>query len=154
MLATQTRRRLTRLLRRHRRPIAATLAGAGVLLAVTSLRPAPATIVVAGAPTSGLRAGEVAIPLTLASSAIARTLATGDVIDVIGLSGAGDVEPSATVVARRSRVLDVPDVSGGFGSSASAIVLVAVTEAAALAVSTATARGPVTVVIRTQALSR
>ena len=134
--------------------MAATLAGAGVLLAVSSLRPAPTTIVAAGPSTSALRPGEVAIPLTLSSAAVARTLAVGDVIDVIGLSGTDDSEPSATVVARRSRVLDVPDSAGGFGSSASAIVLVAVTESAALDVSTATARGPVTVVIRTQAISR
>jgi len=154
VLATQSRLRLTRFLRRHRRPVAATLAGAGVLLALSSLRPAPATIVAAAPSASGLRPGEVAIPLTLSSAAVARTLASGDVIDVIGLSGADSAEPSATVVARRSRVLDVPDSSGGFGSSASAIVLVAVTEAAALSVSTATARGPVTVVIRTQAISR
>jgi hypothetical protein len=154
VLATQTRRTFTRFLRRHRRPVAATIAGAGVLVALTSLRSAPATVVVASPPVSDLRPGEVAVPLTLASAALASTLATGDVIDVIGLSGADGSDPRAVVVARRSRVIDVPESSGTFGSSSSAIVLVAVVESAALNVSTAIARGPVTVVIRAQANSR
>ncbi len=94
------------------------------------------------------------MPLTLSSAALANTLSTGDVIDVIGLSGDDGSDSRAVVVAHRSRVIDVPDSSGTFGSSSSAIVLVAVVESAALNVSTAIARGPVTVVIRTQANSR
>lgn len=134
--------------------MAATVAGAGVLVALSSLRSAPDSVVVAAPPVSDLLPGEVAVPLTLSSAAVANTLATGDVIDVIGLSGADGSDPRAVIVARRSRVIDVPESSGTFGSSSSAIVLVAVVESAALDVSTAIARGPMTVVIRSQANSR
>lgn len=121
---------------------------------MSSLRPAPTTLVLAAPSSSDLQPGEVAVPLTLASAAIASTLATGDVIDVIGLRGSEESEPRATVVAHRSRVIDVPQSSEGFGSSASAIVLVAISESAALDVSEAIARGPLTVVIRSQAAPR
>lgn len=89
--------------------------------------------------------------MVLSSAAVARILTAGDVIDVVGLTGTDDAQPRATVVAPGSRVLEVPDAASAFGSSSSAVVLLAVREVDALDLSAASAAGPVTVVIRTQA---
>jgi hypothetical protein len=143
--------RLTRLVRKHRRPIAAVLAAAGVLLAVASLRSSTEVSANSAAvPPSGLRPGEVAVPVALASPAIARTLNVGDIIDVVGLAEDADDHARGTVVAPRSRVLEIPDAGSAFGGSSSAVVLLAVNEADALNLSAATADGAVTVLIRTR----
>jgi len=145
---TEIRRRLTRYLRRHRRPVAAALAGTGVLLAVSTLRPAPVVLVDPGPSPSSLRTGEVAVPVALASAAIARTLSTGDVIDVVGISGTESGVTGAAIVAASTRVIEVDDSGAGFGSSASAVVLLAVREADALDLTAISAQGPVSILIR------
>lgn len=89
--------------------------------------------------------------MALSSAAVARTLTTGDVVDVIAVAGTDDAQPHATVVAPGTRVLEVPDAASAFGSASSAVVLLAVREVDALELSAATAAGPVTIVIRTQA---
>lgn len=134
--------------------MAAALAGAGVLLALTSLRPSPAVLVDIGPDPSSLRPGEVAVPVTVSSSAIARTLVAGDLIDVVGLSGTDGATPRASVIAPRTRVLEVPDSASTFGSSASAVILLAVRESDALELSAVTAQGPVAVLIRTKSIAR
>ena len=88
-LARDPRVAVRRLLRRHRRPLAAALAGLGALLALTALRGAPTDA--GAAPTldgrSGIDAGEVTVPVVLASSAFASVLDVGDVVDLVTASG-------------------------------------------------------------------
>lgn len=126
------------------------LAGAGVLIALSTLRPAQDVIVEPVSSHSGLRSGEVAVPVALSSPAIAGTLAAGDILDVLEVSGADGNTVRASVVAPSTRVLEVPDSSGGFGTTSSAVVLLAVREADALDLSAAAANGPVSVLIRTR----
>lgn len=136
-------RRLRRTLRRRRRPIAAALAAIAVLLLVTAVRPAPAVVGDEASVTdsTSARIGESRVPVTLASAAIAATLAQGDVIDLVDVS---DVQ--AQVVARGARVVALG--SGGSAlSTSSPVIVVAVPEADALDVTAATARGPLAIVI-------
>lgn len=88
--------------------------------------------------------GEVAVPLVLASGAIAATLAPGDVVDLVAVDDLG----TATVVASRARVLELPGAGGTLSATTSAVVLVAVPEARALPLTAASTGGAVTVVIR------
>jgi len=137
--------RLSSLTRRHRRGLAALLAGAGVLFALGSLRGAPGVPVTDLADTAPtLRTGEVAVPVTLASSAIAAVLSPGDVVDLVAAPDAVTSDP--TVLAVGARVLDSA-ASAGFGASASAVVLLAVPREAALDVSTSIDR-TLTVIVR------
>ena len=80
---------------------------------------------------------------------VAAALASVGLV-IVGLAVTAAAEPRATVVAAATRVLEVPDGSGSFGSSGTAVVLVAVDADAALAVSTVMAEGPVSVHIRSR----
>ncbi|MBK9738242.1 MAG: hypothetical protein IPO93_01720 [Actinobacteria bacterium] len=94
--------RTRRFVRRHRRSIAAALAAAGVVLALTSLRGAASDApdpVVAAASSARVGAGQVAVPIVLSSPAIAGILGVGDVVDVVGISG--QESATVTVVAAR-----------------------------------------------------
>ncbi len=140
---------ITRLVRRHRRPLAAVLAAAGVLIALASLapgRPDSTTATAGPASPTGVLPGEVAVPIALVSAGVAATLEVGDVIDIVGLTGRDTV--SAAVVAPRARVLELPTSSSALSSSSSAVVLVAVEEADALPLAAAAASGGLSVLIR------
>ena len=114
--------------RRHRRPAAAILAALAALIALTSLR-APSTITStpAAAPDPSMpRVGEVAVPVELASPALAASVRTGDQVDLVTPGADGP-----RVVAR-ARVLALPSAGSGLVGSAGATLLVAVPEARAL----------------------
>jgi len=140
------RRAARRILRRRRRPIAASLAGAGALLALTTLHSTPVPVA-AGTdlvPGSTLPPGLVVVPVVLATGAVASVLAVGDVVDVVDFS---ETEPTtATVVARGARVYALP-AGATFSGSSSTVVLVSVPEREALPISAASAAGGVGVVL-------
>lgn len=131
--------------RRHRRGLAAVLAGLAMLMAINAVRPGPeqpgTTLGSAGPP---VRPGEVAVPVALASPALAAAVEPGDVVDVIAVPD--DPGGSARVLADHARVLDLPG-SGGFTTSSSSVVLLAVPETAALPLSAAVGQ-VLTLVIR------
>ena len=140
MLATLNRGDLSRLIRRHRRIVAAVLAGLATLIIVGSLPRSSAE----PTPTDDafLSADEVAIPVTLESRAVADVLRPGDHVSVIAVSDEG----FSSIVAERARVLQSGS-SSGFGASDAAVTL-AVDEASALRLASAPARGTLTVIIR------
>ena len=140
MLASLTRGDLSRLITRHRRIVAAALAGIAVLVIVSSLpHGAPAAASTDGL---GLAADEVAIPVTLESRAVADALHAGDHVSVVAVNDEG----FSSIIAQSARVLGAAS-SGGFGSSDAAVTL-AVDEASALRLAAAPARGTLTVIIR------
>ena len=139
VLASLTRGDLARLIRRHRRIVAATLAGIAVLIIAGSLSHGPPHTTEPDAPT--LAVDEVAIPITLESRAIAAALDQGDRVSVIAVSEDG----FSSIVAQSARVLESA-ASGGFGSSDAAVTL-AVDEESALRLASAPARGTLTVII-------
>ena len=118
-----------------------------MLAALTSVRgtPTSAQSVVDGAPASELSPGEVAVPVALASAALAATVAPGDVVDIVAVPD--DAASSATVLAAGARVLRSA-AGGSFGTGSAAVVLVAVPAADGLPLSAAVGR-TLTVVIRT-----
>lgn len=145
-----SRASLRRLLRRHRRPIAAGLAALGVLAGLSSIR-TDAAVTSGGEGTgsrsvTGVRAGEVAVPVVLSMAGVASVLHAGDVIDVVGISGRETA--TAAVVAPRARVLEIPASGSGLTGSSSAVIIVAVAEHDALVLSAASANGALSVVIR------
>jgi len=119
------------------------LAGIGALLALTTLRGAPAPVV-ADLPGHALGPGEVVVPVVLTSGAVASVLSVGDIVDILGFSDADP--PTAAVIARRARVFDLPS-STAFGSSVSPVVLIAVPQDQALPLSAASAGGGVSVLL-------
>ncbi len=144
------RARLSRAIRRRRRPLAAVLAGLGVLLALASLRqPAPiATEPTTDTPMSArLAATEVAVPIVLSSPALSVALSVGDIVDVVGTGADGVAE----TIAHGARVLQIPEGSSGFGGTGSSVVLLATDEADGVAVSVAAAAGSLSFLIRQQA---
>lgn len=140
---------LRRRVRRHRRPIAALLAAAAVLAAVTAVR-APAPTTAGGTPgastadPTALQPGESSVPILLASSAVASVLRPGDVIDLVAPSPSGDPE----VVAAGARVVDRPAAGGGLAPTSGGLVVVAISAHEALDVAVASTRDDLTVVIR------
>jgi hypothetical protein len=145
-----SRASLRRLTRRYRRPIAAALAGLGVLVGLTTIRsgnlpPVAGPGSSSQSPTS-VRSGEVAVPVVLAAAGIAATLDVGDVIDVVGISGREAA--TAVIVAPHARVLELPTTASGLTGSSSAVILLAVAEDDALPLSAASANGALSVLIR------
>jgi hypothetical protein len=141
---------LRRRIRRHRRPLAAALAAAGVLVALTALRaPVPATsatgpdTTVAADPTA-LRPGEASVPVLLGSSALAGVLQPGDVVDLVAASPTGEPE----IVAAGVRVLERPSGGSGLAPSSGGLVVVAVAADDAVDVAVTSSRDDLTVVIR------
>ena len=115
-----------------------------MLIALTGLRgsPAPATRAPVTDP-SEPRTGEVSIPVTLASSALASVLHVGDVIDLVSVA-----DPAAPdLVAHSARVLQVPSSGGMLTSGSSAVVLVAVPAAAGLDVTAAASQEALTFMV-------
>lgn len=117
-----------RLVRRHRRALAAVLAATAVLVGLTSLRaPAPAAEPgPAAADPTAPRPDEVAVPVRLASPALAAALHSGDVIDLVTATESGGH------VAGRVRVLQVSTSAGGLTSTSTSVVLVAAAPADAI----------------------
>ena len=145
---------LRRTVRRHRRPLAAVLAGCATLVALTALRGAPDTppVPASGSPAAARASvpGSVTVPVTLASGAIAAVLQVGDVIDLVGSTGpAGDAAARTEVVARGARVLELPLGGSALGGSSSAVILVSLPEADALRV-VSSMRDGLTPVIRSR----
>lgn len=146
-----------RTVRRHRRPLAAALAGLATLLALTTLRgasEAPSSAVAGSALTSSTAVpGHVTVPVTLTSGAIAAVLQVGDVIDLVGSSDSaasiGDPTTPVTVIARGARVIDLPIGGSALGGTSSAVILVSLPEADALRVVTSMRDG-LTPVIRSR----
>ena len=133
-----------RLLRRHRRLVAAALAGLAALILIVGLRDstAPNPMATAPDPTTP-RAGEVTVPVVLASAALAAVLDVGDVIDLVSVA-----DPTApSLVASGARVLQIPATGGMLSSASSAVVLVAVDSAVGLDVTAAASEGGLTFVI-------
>ena len=142
--------KITRALRRHRRIVAATVAGLGVLSALTSLQqsPEPTVLLSANRISDSLRTSEVAVPVTLSSPASASVLRIGDLIDLVATTPEGAPE----VLATSARVLRVP-VAAGVSDSSILVVAVDQTLGTTLALSSATNSG-VAVIIRGTSISQ
>jgi hypothetical protein len=102
--------KFARVLRHHRRIVAATVAGLGVLFALTSLQqsPVPPVPLSENRISDGLQSGEVAVPVTLTSPSSASALSVGDLIDLVGTTSEGAPE----VLATSARVLRIPINTG------------------------------------------
>ena len=128
-------------MRRHRRLLAALLAGAATLLALTSIR--GGTVVADAGPATDPslpRSGEASVPVSLDSTALTSVLHVGDVIDLVQVDEAG----TARVVAPDARVLELPGGTGPLTGASAAVVLVAVPRATALDLSGAASLGGLT----------
>ena len=94
---------LPRFIRRYRRQVAAVCAALCVLLVIGALRPpAPQTTTTQATPTMG--SDEIGIPIALANPALAKTLRSGDVLDVFTQFGS-----KTSVVAQRARVISTAE---------------------------------------------
>ena len=136
--------KVARALRRHRRIVAATVAGLGVLFALTSLQqsPAPTVLLSENRISDSLRTGEVAVPVTLSSPSSASALSVGDLIDLVGTTPEGEPE----VLATSARVLRIP-ITTGVSNPSVLVVAVDQTLGTTLALSSAINSG-VAVIIR------
>ena len=136
--------KIARVLRRHRRIVAATVAGFGVLFALTSLQqePAPPVLLSDTRISDNLRSGEVAVPVTLTSPSSASALSVGDLIDLVGTTPEGAPE----VLATSARVLRIP-VATGVSSPSVLVVAVDQSIGTTLALSS-TINSGVAVIIR------
>jgi hypothetical protein len=120
-----------------------------MVVGLGSLRAGPAdagAAAASAASTPGVAPGQVAVPIVLSSAAVTRTLGVGDVVDIVGVTG--DESATATVVAPRVRIIDVPDSGSSFTSSGAGVIIVAVDEAHALPLIAASASGALSVLIR------
>ncbi len=140
MLASLTRGDLSRVIRRHRRIVAAVLAGLATLLIASAVSQGAAEPVSTDSPV--LSQDEVALAITLETRAAANAVKPGDRVSVVAVSDDG----FSSIVAEGARVLKTAS-SGGFGASDDAVTL-AVDEASALRLASASARGTLTVIIR------
>jgi|AACY02.3.fsa_nt_gi hypothetical protein len=116
---------------RRRRLVSAILAGLGVLMIVTALRPAPALPVAEQSVAIAVQPDEVAVPITIRPAAIASTLEPGMTIDIVA--------DSNTPIVREARVLRLP--TSGFGPTSEAVVVVAVPEASGMRLASAGSGG-------------
>lgn len=103
--------------------VSAVLAGLGVLLMISALRPSAASDPIDRTGPVALSGSEVAVPITVRPASVASALAPGMVIDVIAPAGSSGPQTAA----REARILRVPTT--GFGATAEAVVVVAVPEA-------------------------
>jgi hypothetical protein len=142
--------KVARALRRHRRIVAATVAGLGVLFALTSLQqsPAPTVLLSENRISDSLRTGEVAVPVTLSSPSSASALSVGDLIDLVGTTPEGEPE----VLATSARVLRIP-ITTGVSNPSVLVVAVDQTLGTTLALSSAINSG-VAVIIRGTSISQ
>ena len=145
---TAIRARVRRFTRRRRRPLAAALAGLGVLVALTSLRTPTAAVQPESQPPGQglLRPGEAAVPIALSSPALVRTISLGSIVDIIGVPRDEGADP--TVVVHGARVIDIPDGGSGISVSSTPVIVVAVDDADALPLVATSSRDIVGLVIR------
>jgi hypothetical protein len=121
MVITNLVARIKKFTHRHRRIIGSLSAGLAVLILFASLRTSPpAALGVESLPQLGV--GQVAVPITLTSSALSSSLRLGDQLDIVV---PGESSYSRTL-ARNARVIDLPG-GQGFSATASAVIVVAVT---------------------------
>jgi hypothetical protein len=125
------------MVRRHRRIIAAILAGLSVLFIIGALRP-PAPQPVPSTPLARIQANEVGVPIAIANPALVNTLKESDVVDVIALDSLTPV-----VIARRARIITTSD--GG-------VLLVGVTANEAMALTALSIEVPLTVQVHPASL--
>ncbi len=141
----------------RRRLLAAALAAAGVLIALSSVAPSsrPPARSTSTAPTaslmSSLHPGQVAAPVRLADPGVAPLLQPGDYVDVLAAfespAGSGDATPTiARVVAREVRVLAVTRPASA-DSTLGTLVVLAVNHADAQALAGAEAGGRLSVTL-------
>jgi hypothetical protein len=107
--------KIARVSRRHRRVIAAAVAGLGVLFALASLQqsPPPQVLLSESRIADTLLSGEVAVPVILTSPSSASVLNVGDLIDLVGTTPEGAPE----VLATSARVLRIPITTGASNPS-------------------------------------
>lgn len=115
-----------------------------MLAALASLRPAPTPTEPGTARAAALATGEVAVPVTLAGAAVARSLSIGGRIDLVAVSA----EQRPAYVAHDARVLTLPDAGNAFTPSGTAVITVALPEDEALDVIAANAQSALAVVLR------
>lgn len=115
---------IRKFIHRRRRILGSVCAALSVLFLFASLQSnSGATPVTTQLGSPGLEAGYVAVPVTLASSAISSVLNVGDTIDLVTPGEGG----YPRVIAQKVVVLRVP-ASGGFSSQSSSVILVSVAE--------------------------
>jgi len=111
-------------LHRHRRILGSISAGLAILILFTSLRTSPtasdASTTSAAQPQ--LAIGQVAVPITLTSSALSSALRVGDLLDIVVPSESG----YPRTLARDASIIDLPG-GQGFSATSSAVIVVAVT---------------------------
>lgn len=105
---------------RHRRVLGSVSAALAVLFLFVSLRSTP-QVTAGGGFLPSLEQGQVAVPVTLRSSAITAAVNIGDTLDLIAPGANGYPE----VIATGALVIDIPG-SAGFSSTNSAVIVVAV----------------------------
>lgn len=137
---TQLRNRMTDLIRRRRRPLAAVAAFVGVAAALLSLTSSPTSQAEATTnPQALLAAGHVAVPVKVATGA--DLLTVGNRVDLV----ARDTDDRAVVLAHDAVVIQAA-ASGTFSGSGST-VLVGVTREEGLALAAQPAQESVSVMI-------
>lgn len=94
---------LPRFIRRYRRQAAAACAALCVLLVISALRP-PAAETLATTEAPAMQSDEIGIPIALANPALAQTLRTGDVLDILTQFGS-----NTSVIAERARVMSTTE---------------------------------------------
>jgi len=152
----QVRTRIRRFARRRRRPLAAISAGLAALVALAALRSPAAPALEASDAVSrpGLAPGSVAVPITLATPALARTVSVGDVVDIVSVTGTDDQSAAtARVVVRAVRVIDVPDPGGSFTSASTPVIVLEVPEGQAVPLIASSLSASLAVTIRQHAFS-
>jgi hypothetical protein len=151
------RNQLQRLLQRHRRVLAAALAGLATLMALSVIR-APqdsptSSVTILGNAQPG--PGEVAVPVMLKDQAIASIAEPGDLVDILAVAKAGVgsevTQPATQIVARRARVIETSQPDSGFMPLASGLLVVAVDEATALDLASAAATSDLSIAVHPSA---
>jgi Flp pilus assembly protein RcpC/CpaB len=144
-MATTSADATRRWLALHRRPVAAGLAFAAVLLALSALSspsPQAPTDREAGGGIS-IPDGQLAVPLRLADAAVTSLLQPGDLVDVF----AADARSGAEVVASGVTVTATPSTDGGPWAGEEPLVVVLVMPEQAPALAAASAGGDLTVAL-------
>lgn len=148
-----SRAELQRLRYRYRRPVAALLAGAAMLIAISVIRAPNEQAAATQAPAlPAPTAGEVAVPVILKDATVASIVQVGDIIDVVSVARdapAGDAGGTqrAAIVARRARVIESSAGTGGFMPMSTGLLVVAVDESTALAIAEASATSDLSVAV-------
>lgn len=129
---------LQRLVQRHRRVLAAVLAGLATLMALSVIRAPQDPVPTDSATTAATRpgVGEVAVPILLKDPAIASIAHVGDRVDIMAVAKdngtQADTPEPPRIVARRARVVEGTATDPGFMPLASGLLVVAVDEPTAL----------------------